>query len=282
MTETADPCRRSIFTTSAADAWLVAVTAFGIALHVLALDVVPVWPVWADVLLFLFMCFVICTNYQCVAHNFVHNEFFAAPAANTAFSVTNTLALGFPQTIFHQHHLNHHRFNNAPFAKDGSLGDLSSLQRYSAEPGQDEPFLRYCLLSPLRADILTYARAGVRRRMGPRLALEIAALAALWIVLALHSWTYLLFFYVPLVYVGHVMTYAEGYFEHHKTMPGDKMRNAVSSYGRFYNVIWFNNGFHQEHHCYPQVHWTRIPDYRDRMLPDDDRRVVPFAHWTNF
>lgn len=282
MTDASDRPPFRFFAKSAADAWLVAVAFAGIALLALAYAVWPIWPIWATVLLLLFMCFIICTNYQCVAHNFVHNEFFALPVLNTVFSVINTLAIGFPQTIFHQHHLNHHRFNNAPFARDGSPGDLSSLQRYSPGPGIDEPFLKYCILSPLRADILAYARAAFRRGMGARLVLESVVLTLFWIALAGIDWKFFLLLYVPLIYLGHVLTYAEGYFEHHRTVPGDKMRNAVSSYGRFYNFIWFNNGFHQEHHCYPTVHWTHIPQYRGRMLPDEDRRVVPFAHWLNF
>ncbi|MEM8730221.1 MAG: fatty acid desaturase [Pseudomonadota bacterium] len=282
MTDTTHTPDNRFFALSAADAWLIGVSALGIGLLALATAFVPVWPVWVSLLLFLFMCFVICTNYQCVGHNFVHNEFFNSSILNTLFSMMNSMALGFPQTIFNQHHMNHHRFNNAPFARDGSPGDLSSLQRYSDGPGVDEPFLKYCLLSPLRADVISYGRSAIRRGLGKRLALDVASLLVLMSVLAVIDWRFFLFFYLPLVYFGHVLTYAEGYFEHHKTVPGDKMRNAVSSYGRFYNFIWFNNGFHQEHHCYPQVHWTQIPAYRDRMLPDQDRRVVPFAHWVNF
>jgi fatty acid desaturase len=274
--------RTGLFAHSRSDVWLVAVSALGLALLAFAYVVVPSWPWPATLALLIAMSFLVCTNYQCVAHNFVHNEFFSSRWLNVAFSVVNSLALGFSETVFREHHINHHRFNNAPFARDGSLGDLSSLQRYSPEPGKDEPFLRYILLSPLRADIPAYVRSGVRRGFGARLALEFAALALLWAFFLVTDWRFALGFYLPLAYVGHVLTYAEGYFEHHKTVLGDKMRNSVSSYGRFYNWLWFNNGYHQEHHCYPTAHWTEIPAYRDRMLPESERRVVPFAHWVNF
>ncbi|MEM9853135.1 MAG: fatty acid desaturase [Pseudomonadota bacterium] len=265
-----------------ADLLLVGVTFLGLALLAAAYLAFQSWGFWALVPLFVVMCFVICTNYQCTAHNFVHNEFFAARWMNDAFSVLNTLALGFSQTIFREHHLNHHKHNNAPLARDGSAGDLSSLRRYSGDEEEDEPFLKYILLSPLRADILSYARAAIRRKYKARLVAEAAALVLFWLFLLAVDWRFALMFYLPLVYLGHVMTYAEGYFEHHKTTPGDRMRNAVSCYGALYNWFWFNNGYHQEHHCYPAVHWTEIPEYREKMLSEDERRVVSYAHWVNF
>jgi fatty acid desaturase len=193
------------------------------------------------------------------------------------------LALGFPQTVFREHHLNHHRYNNMPVAKDGvSPGDRSSLLRFSQVPGESEAFLKYAFLSPFRADLLTYAESAVRRGYGHRVAIEVSALVCLWSTLLVLDWRFALFFYVPLVHVGHVMTYAEGYFEHHKGVPGDRLKNAVSCYGRLYNLLWFNNGYHQEHHCYPQVHWTQIRAYREKMVPESERRVVPWVHWVNF
>lgn len=64
-------------------------------------------------------------------------------------------------------------------------------------------------------------------------------------------------------------------------VPGDRRTDSVSSYGWFYNLIWFNNGYHQEHHYRPQTHWTRVKALRANMLPDEQRRVVRGAHWFN-
>ena len=273
----------TVFRHSPRDGLLVLLTCFGLALLALAYIVRDVagWP--GMMALASVMAFVICTNYQCVAHNFVHHEFFVSRTANTAFSILNTLALGFSQTVFREHHRNHHRYNNSPVARDGvSPGDLSSLSRFSDEAGRDESLVRYALLSPLRADIGHYAREAVRRGKGRRLAFEAGALTVLWLCMAFADWRSFVLFYVPMVYFGHVLTYAEGYFEHHRAVPGDRHRNAVSCYSRLYNIVWFNNGYHQEHHSYPAVHWTRIPAFRDRMLAEDERRVVPYAHWVNF
>ena len=33
---------------------------------------------------------------------------------------------------------------------------------------------------------------------------------------------------------------------------------ASSTYGRLYNWLWFNNGYHAEHHFRPKIHWTKM------------------------
>lgn len=231
--------------------------------------------------LWLAQVLLLCTNYQCVAHNFVHNEFFGPRWANALMSMLNSVALCFPQSVFREHHFNHHRYNNLAPA-DGQEGDLSSLQRFSRVPGQPEPLWRYALLSPLRADVLRYARAAFTAGRGRQVMLDSAAVVSVMAGLAWWMPGYFFVYYLPLLYFGHVVTYTEGYFEHHRAVPGDRQRNAVSCYSRWYNFIWFNNGYHQEHHCYPGVHWTRIAAMRERMLPESERRVVPHAHWVNF
>lgn len=263
------------------DSQLVLVALVGISL--LALSVwawdKKAWTVLA--VLWIAQVLLLCTNYQCVAHNFVHNEFFRCRWANTALSMLNSIAIGFPQTIFSEHHLNHHRYNNrAP--SPGEKGDLSSLERYSRTPGMPEPLLRYALLSPLRADVLRYARVAIARGRGARLTADTISVlgAAVWLA-AVHP-RYFMLYYLPLLYFGHVVTYAQGYLEHHRAIPGDRLRNAVSCYSPWYNFIWFNNGYHQEHHCYPGVHWTHIVEMRARMLPEHERRVVRHTHWVNF
>jgi fatty acid desaturase len=57
--------------------------------------------------------------------------------------------------------------------------------------------------------------------------------------------------------------------------------NAVSSYGRLFNLFTFNNGYHHEHHTRPGVHWTKLARVRAELLPDSCRRVVPGSLWLN-
>lgn len=270
-----------LFAHSPRDGNLVLVALGGVGLLLLSVLAWGTAPPALLALLWLAQVLLLCTNYQCVAHNFVHNEFFAWRPLNTLMSMLNSVALCFPQTVFREHHFNHHRYDNrAP--SGGDEGDLSSLYRYSKLAGQPEPFLRYVLLSPLRADVFLYARLAIQHGKLGRLLLDIAAVLAVMALVAWRSPSYFIVYYVPLVYFGHVVTYAEGYFEHNRAVPGDRLRNAVSCYSGWYNFIWFNNGFHQEHHCFPGVHWTSVASLRERMLPETERRVVPHTHWVNF
>ena len=92
----------------------------------------------------------------------------------------------------------------------------------------------------------------------------------------------LLLFYLPVWYFGNAAAQAENYLEHYGAIPGNRKTDSVSSYGRLYNLIWFNNGYHQEHHYRPQTHWTRVPEVRELLPPESERRVVRGAHWFNF
>jgi fatty acid desaturase len=55
----------------------------------------------------LVLSLLICTNYQCVAHNVIHNPFFVNNRLNTLFSQLNSPLLGMPQSMYTVHHLNH-------------------------------------------------------------------------------------------------------------------------------------------------------------------------------
>lgn len=111
--------------------------------------------------------------------------------------------------------------------------------------------------------------------------LETSALLAMiltFTVLNLHG---LIAFYLPVWLLGNIAAQAENYLEHYGAFPGNRKTDSVSCYGTFYNLIWFNNGYHQEHHYRPQVHWSRLPEIK-ALLPDEsERRVVRGAHWFN-
>ncbi len=97
------------------------------------------------------------------------------------------------------------------------------------------------------------------------------------------NWRYFVYFYLPSFYLGWVISYAEGYLEHHGGQPGNPFANSVSSYNRLYNLLWFNNGYHQEHHWDPKVHWTRMHDLHQHILPQmqaNGTRVLRGPHLT--
>jgi hypothetical protein len=61
--------------------------------------------------------------------------------------------------------------------------------------------------------------------------------------------------YVPGYLGGLLLCALHGHFEH--------AGGTVSYYGRLYNVLLFNDGYHVEHHANPGVPWSRLPARRD-------------------
>ena len=101
--------------------------------------------------------------------------------------------------------------------------------------------------------------------------------------MALANWRYLVFFYLPSYYLGWVLSYAEGYLEHFGAQPGNPYANSVSSYNWLYNLLWFNNGYHQEHHWDPKTHWTLMPSLHERLqaqLAANHARTLQGPHMT--
>lgn len=272
-----------IFAHSCKDGWLIAISVLELMLIVYptCYSSSLAWP--ALLALGAAGVFLNCTNYQCVAHNFLHNPFFEPKGLNVFFSVFNTLALGVPQTLYREHHLNHHQYNNLfGTSRQGLVADMSSIYRYSRTPGAPENIWRYAIVGPARADFRFFIVKALKHGYGPRLTAESVALAAFWAALLLSNVRGFVLFYLPIWYLGQVAAYAENYLEHYKAIRGNRLADSVSCYGKLYNFIWFRNGYHQEHHCRPEIHWTQIAEVRETMLPDSDRRVVKWAHWFNF
>jgi fatty acid desaturase len=209
-----------------------------------------------------------CWNMQCISHNFIHNPFFTSTWLNRAYSVLETLALGVPHVLYHHYHMNHHFGDSDRKGPNGTTKDWSSIYRYSKDD-QPEGFVRYCLVSFFRVEVGPVLR--VVARHGPKevaqTIVESIALGAFWITMAVVNWRYLIFFYLPSYYLGWVLSYAEGYLEHFGAEPSNPYANSVSSYNRLYNLLWFNNGYHQEHHWDPKVHWTQMSTLHNRLEP---------------
>lgn len=90
------------------------------------------------------------------------------------------------------------------------------------------------------------------------------------------SWKWTLFVYLPVLYVSLVLFNLQNYYEHTGADPESPYANSVSYYGRIYNLLTCNDGYHQEHHLRPQTHWRLLPDVRrihDGKL-DQIERVV--------
>jgi len=96
--------------------------------------------------------------------------------------------------------------------------------------------------------------AGVdwRLRVYPQLAFETALVLSVWTGLALLAPRFFLFTYAPGYLAGLALCAGQGRWEH------DRTGAAVSHYGRLYNSLMFNDGYHVEHHADPSIHWTQL------------------------
>jgi fatty acid desaturase len=223
-------------------------------------------------------------NLQCISHNFIHNPFFKSAWLNRAYSVLETLALGVPHVLYHHYHMNHHFGDNDAKGPDGTTKDWSSIYRHARDVGP-EPFWRYVLLGFWRVEVGPVVRAAAKQHHLPQLAVEFVVLAAYWTTMALVNWRFFVFFYLPSYYLGWMASYAEGYLEHYGCKPGNPLANSVSSYNRLYNLLWFNNGYHQEHHWDPKWHWSRMHELHEKLRPQmeaNGTRMLRGPHLTAF
>jgi hypothetical protein len=96
-----------------------------------------------------------------------------------------------------------------------------------------------------------HADRPIRVHATVQLGTEAAAVAALWIGLATLFPVAFLRIYLPGWAIGLALCQLHGYYEH--------ARGTTSHYGRLYNLLFFNDGFHVEHHARPHAAWWTLP-----------------------
>jgi hypothetical protein len=142
-----------------------------------------------------------------VSHLFIHRPFFREGAANAWFAALLSALLGFPQSLWRDRHLAHHR----------------------ARP--------------------------YRLMVTREIAVQSGVVAAAWIGLASTAPAFFLGAYVPGYFAGLALCALHGHYEH--------AGGTTSHYGRIYNLLCFNDGYHVEHHRHPSAAWWTLPGYRE-------------------
>jgi hypothetical protein len=114
-----------------------------------------------------------------------------------------------------------------------------------------------------------HADVAWRLQWSSRLAAEVALVATLWAVLVSVHPGFFVTTYVPGYLAGLGLCALQGHYEHAGA--------TTSHYGRLYNVLCFNDGYHVEHHAYPGVHWTALPARRALDAPAS--AFPPLLRW---
>jgi fatty acid desaturase len=245
------------------DAWLVALPALQLALTLGWALTSRGLPLALNVALIVPMAVLFYFNPIVATHNFLHTPFFRSQRANELFSSVNSINLGLPQILYRVHHLLHHRYGNDPIA-NGTTQDPSSTYRFGKQ-GQQEHWVSYCALGLLRDGTSVTSKEAIRRGEGATLLRESVASAAGWVAWLAIDWRFALCFWLPTFFFGWFLAHAENYFEHFRAKDvANRFANSVSYYGRWYNVLMFNEGYHQEHHIEPGRHWTLRPSVHER------------------
>lgn len=220
-------------------------------------------------------------NILIVSHLFTHTPWFDSPLLNRLASMLNSINIGQSVQAYQLTHVgNHHRYNNDR-QPNGKTKDLSSTFR-GTNGSEHRGVFDYAffgavetLLSSARA-LLSITRlwrvgAGEHELLGLSTGSPIKRaqklrqvqldrmvhFLALCLFLAI-SWKWFLFCYLGAFFLALALVNIQNYYEHYGAQPENLYANSVSYYGRLYNLLTFNDGFHQEHHLRPLTHWTQM------------------------
>jgi fatty acid desaturase len=91
-----------------------------------------------------------------------------------------------------------------------------------------------------------------RFRWSKQLMFESSLVLALWTALFVLAPSFFLTVYVSGYVLGLSLCFLQGYYEH--------ARGTTSHYSRLYNTLFFNDGYHVEHHAHPRAHWRELPN----------------------
>lgn len=227
-------------------------------------------------------------NIIVVSHLFTHVPWFAGPRLNAAASVLNSVDIGQSVQAYQLTHVrNHHRFNNDRQGSDGETRDKSSTYRFGKD-GEHQRLAAYAvggaadsfvhrgreLLAVRRLwrvganerNLLTLASMGEgkRRRELRQIQLDRTAHCLFLILAAVYRPQWLALCYLPAFFVALTLVNVQNYYRHFGANPDSRAADSVSHYGRLYNFLTFNDGYHQEHHLAPGTHWSMMPQVRSR------------------
>lgn len=227
-------------------------------------------------------------NIIVISHLFTHVPWFVSNRLNAVVSVINSINIGQSVQAYQLTHVReHHRFNNDRQGSDGTTRDATSTYRNGRDGGH-EPLLSYAFggaldsivtrvkdvasvvrlwkVGPGEKRLLSLASGREERRSRElrQIQADRAAGCLSLLVFAAISWQWTVLVYLPAFFMALTLVNVQNYYRHYGANPEDRATDSVSHYSRLYNLLSFNDGYHQEHHLSPGTHWSQMPAVKER------------------
>ncbi|WDI40559.1 fatty acid desaturase family protein [Bremerella sp. P1] len=215
-------------------------------------------------------------------HNHCHRPMFRHRWLNRWFGRLWTITGAWPSYFWTYAHLTIHH-------KHLLESDDWTLPR-SDKNGNWENFYAYCLLHWPWRYVVHFAEEFhpnrckwtiTRRALGELLIFLVIWTAPFWldVQMALLLWVF------P-QWLANVAVMGPGMYVQHagrdKPSAEHRYRHSTTFVSRFFNLIMFNIGYHAEHHTYPSIHWSELPNLHDQIRDDlieEQAHVVPFGYY---
>ncbi|KAL8286914.1 hypothetical protein RQP46_003920 [Phenoliferia psychrophenolica] len=204
-------------------------------------------------------------------HDITHNLVFRSGKLNRLLAIWANLPIGLPfAMMFKKYHEEHHRF----FGEDGYDTDLPTeleLQLLKSTAGK---------LFFLTFQIFFYAlRPTIVRRIPITGWIILNALAQIAFDIAVvrtWGWHPLVYFLLSSFFAGSLHPLAGHFIAEHYLFDGFD-QETWSYYGPL-NVLVYNTGYHNEHHDFPSVPWTRLPAVK-ALAPEFYETIPSHSSW---
>ncbi len=245
----------------------------------------PRLPLWAMLILGFIYSVSISWNINGISHNFIHNPYFRSPLLNRLFSVVESVACCFVQVYYDVVHVQHHKGNSDKQDEKGETIDWISIYRHGDHGEAENPW-SYTFLSFFR-EVPQLSRELAKRgsEEAKWAKIELGTLVVILTCEFFYNWKGMILFFLPFMYLGHCLSYLNGYYRHYGGNPDKPIAWGVSSYDKLYNWVWFYNGYHAEHHFRPKVHWTQMVQLHTQIADlqkQEGVRVIKPPHALGF
>ncbi|KAN0061671.1 sphingolipid delta-4 desaturase [Thecaphora frezii] len=193
-------------------------------------------------------------------HEITHNLAFRGIRANRAWAILVNCCIGVPYAMaFKPYHLEHHKY----LGEDGVDTDLPTrLELVCLNNVFGKAFFA-------TFQIFFYAlRPGFVRAQRPtvwHLANVVVQLVFDAVLVRMCGWTALVYLLASSFFAGSLHPCAAHFIAEHYMFGG--IAQETWSYYGWLNVLAYNVGYHNEHHDFPSIAWTRLPALR-AMAPE--------------